>query len=83
MQNIPSHNKEIRMLFKATTKYGQVDEYEDKVFKVSEICDVETDKGWIRVSELLPGMTVKCGEENLVITSISNQDDYYIIHVGE
>ena len=82
-QNIPSHNKEIRMLFKATTKYGQVDEYEDKVFKVSEICDVETDKGWTRVSELLPGMTVKCGEENLVITSISNQDDYYIIHVGE
>lgn len=83
MQNIPSHNKEIRMLFKAATKYSQVDEYKENCFKVSKICDVETDMGWVRVSELLPGMVVICGDENLLITSISSQDDYYVIQVGE
>jgi len=44
-QNIPAHNKEIRMLFKASTKLNYIDTYDDK-FEVFDYQEVDTIDGW-------------------------------------
>lgn len=44
-QNIPAHNKEIRMLFKASTKLNYIDT-DDDIFEVFDYQEVETADGW-------------------------------------
>lgn len=53
IQNIPSKNKEIRMLFRGDTKYRDSIS-DDNIFIVQEFEEVETVDGWKAVAELTP-----------------------------
>ena len=52
IQNIPSHNPEIRMLFKAQTTAKLVETEDNEPFIVPETDDVETSRGWVRCKNL-------------------------------
>lgn len=52
IQNIPSHNPEIRMLFKAQTTAKLVEAEDNEPFIVPETDDVETSRGWVRCKNL-------------------------------
>lgn len=51
MQNIPSHNKEIRMLFKAKTEELEI-EPEDNIYSLQEWEEVETENGFKYAKDL-------------------------------
>jgi len=51
MQNIPSHNKEIRLLFKAGYTNYEIETLMDR-FDINEDDEIETSNGWILASEL-------------------------------
>ena len=52
LQNIPSHEKAIRMMFKAATKYADVEiNEENNYYTVPETDDVLTENGWKKVKE--------------------------------
>lgn len=55
IQNIPSHNPEIRMLFQAKCELGNVQAEENEPFIVSEMTEVETTNGWKYCNELVQG----------------------------
>lgn len=80
IQNIPSHNPEVRMLFTADTKEHVV-ECIDNCYVVPETDEVETDKGWIRVDKLVPGDII-LGENNQeVVSNIIKKDKTYLLYV--
>ena len=51
LQNIPSHNKEIRMMFKATDGEYEISQ-EDNYFLLNKWDLIETDYGWKKVYDL-------------------------------
>lgn len=80
LQQIPSKNDEVRMLFKACTKEHQV-EVQNNIFEVPYTDEVLTNLGWKSVSELKVGDII-CGEdEQFTIKEITLQDNKYIIKV--
>lgn len=62
LQNIPSHNKEIRKMFKATNREEYVLESNNS-FVVSKFCEVKTLSGWKFADKVLSGDTLLV-EEN-------------------
>jgi len=87
IQNIPSHNKEIRMLFQGDTKYHEV-ESSNQWFDVPEtdeveVLDAEGRLVWKFVSELEIGDEVNLETENGIgtwhIQAIEKQDKVYRI----
>ena len=70
LQNIPSHLKEIRMLFRAgVTKYDT--QVVDNVAEVNIKDEVETINGWKPVIDLQVGDIVLNGEDTAVIDTIT------------
>lgn len=55
IQNIPSHNPEIRMLFQAKCELGSIQAEENEPFIIPEITEVETTNGWKYVNDLVEG----------------------------
>lgn len=76
LQNIPSHNKDIRKVFKATD-----DEFvlttDDNVFIVDKWDEVYTSRGWISCSSLKVGDNL----DGCIIKSIEFQGSKYVINV--
>ena len=70
LQNIPSHLKEIRMLFRAgVTKYDT--QVVDNVVEVSIKDEVETINGWKPVIDLQVGDILLNGEDTAIIDTIT------------
>ena len=80
IQNIPSHNPEVRMLFTADTKEHVV-ECIDNCYIVPETDEVETDKGWIRVDKLVPGDIILGNETQDTVIKIDKQNSNYLLFV--
>ena len=81
LQQIPSHNKEIRMMFRATTRYNNI-ESEDNTFIVPYTDEVETDNGWKYMKDVLLTDKINLDGEFcsiLGITKINEQGDYKLI----
>ena len=76
MQNIPSHNKDIRKMFKATNDEIELTT-EDDVFTVYRWDEVYTKDGWVSCSKLKVGDDL----DGCVIQNIELCGDNYIIHV--
>ena len=55
IQNIPSHNPEVRMLFKAKTTAKLIEAEDNEPFIIDEISDVEMADGWVRCKNLKVG----------------------------
>ena len=58
LQNIPSHNKEIRLMFKASDDYVDVYQVEN-YYDVNKFSEVETDQGWVFAQDLTTDNTLQ------------------------
>lgn len=83
-QNIPSHNREIRMLFKA--KYSeQSEDLIDNQIKVKKFDSVNTPNGWIYIDKLTAGdsIIIDCDDGSSEIAQIKKiefmHNSYYLI----
>lgn len=80
VQNIPSHNPEVRMLFMAQTKEHEV-ELIDDYYEIPETDEVETTTGWKKVNELQVGDIIIGENTKDVIKNIAKQDRTYLLYV--
>ena len=79
LQNIPSHEKSIRMLFKAATEYHEVEE-KDNTYIIPCTDEILTTRGWIKIKELSIGDTI-CGDETQDLVkniSIDSEKNYVV-----
>lgn len=79
-QNIPSRNKEIRLLFYAKLIEKEIDVDEKQLLQIADCTEVMTTAGYINVDKLQSGMKLKF-EDNSVydIQKIIKNDKYYEI----
>lgn len=81
LQQIPSHNKEIRMMFRATTRYNNI-ESEDNTFIVPYTDEVETNSGWKYMKDVLLTDKINLDGEFysiLAMSEINSAGDYKLI----
>lgn len=79
LQNIPSHNKEIRMLFKATVNES-VKETEDDSFEFNICEEVLTPSGYVKVKDLKVGDIISNDVENYrIMNIITDSNNFKII----
>ena len=81
IQNIPSHNKEIRLLFIGDTIYNEKTENTNGYFEVNEYEEVETPDGWKYPKDLFVGEYIITDEGNKQVLDIKNNDTKYYILV--
>lgn len=84
LQQIPSHNKEIRMIFRASpvkmeTKYS-INE-EDNQFEVDFNEQINTPHGYVAVSELKIGDSILVNNIPMDIVNIQQMDGKYILSI--
>lgn len=84
LQNIPSHNHEIRQMFTATVEYG-VSEADDDMFSVSEYVEVETPAGFVKSTDVKVGDKLLTDAGPVVVNSIiqpvdNNHTVCYYVH---
>lgn len=80
LQQVPSHAKNIRMLFTADTEYHKV-EINDNYFVVPETDEVETINGWKKVKELAAGDTIIGPDTNEIIVKIEQDlENNYLLY---
>ena len=70
IQNIPSHNPEIRMLFKAKTSAKLIEAEDNEPFVIPEITEVEVPNGWAFCKDLSIGDTIIVDQQEAVIKSL-------------
>lgn len=81
LQQIPSKNNEVRLLFCGETKYDNV-ELEDNYFVVSNICEVETTNGWKYAVDLQMGDEIIDNDNEInIITKIEIVDKNVYIYI--
>ena len=75
MQQIPSKNHEIRLMFEASTEYGEAVS-EDDSFTISKLDDVQAyDGSWIRAKDLKAGDILLCEGNPLVVIQVLDDGD--------
>lgn len=80
LQQIPSRNKEIRMMFSASNVYNDKDIIDNKL-ELDVIEDVQTLNGWVNSKDLKIGdYIIDSDNENLLIKSIEKLDSKVIIY---
>jgi DNA polymerase I-like protein with 3'-5' exonuclease and polymerase domains len=84
LQNLPSHNTDIRQMFRARTDEKLVTET-DKSFVVDKFCEVPTLDGWKRASQIVVGDMLKISnngvEEQLPVVSVFHNKDNIVFSV--
>ena len=82
IQNIPSHNTEIRMLFKAAVKNNVVEISDDNCYEIPETDEVETSDGWKKVKNVIVGDKL-IGKDNIeTVLNVVKQDNLYKVYVA-
>lgn len=81
LQNIPAHNKELRMLFKATQDKVELKEfYNTNTVEVESYKDVYTQDGWKNIKQLSVGDKVQLDDDNFYpVKDIINNNVYYTV----
>lgn len=80
MQNIPSHNKDIRKMFKATDKEYDVFS-DDNCFEISRYSEILCSNSWIYAEKLQCGDMIDVDGEPCEIESIECSGDKLRIHI--
>lgn len=82
LQNIPSHNKELRMLFKASDKYNFIESYNNS-YEVTYYEDVLVkDKGWTNIKNVKQGDLIELENNNYyAVKKIEQDKNYFKIYV--
>lgn len=79
-QNIPSHEKSIRLLFRGGIEDKLV-ESNTNIFEIPDYCDVETVGGWKKAKELVLGDILQSGNEKGKLIDINLQNGNYQLKV--
>lgn len=78
LQNIPSHNKDIRPMFVATSGSREVDEVENS-FEVPSWCSVNTPMGMLKAKQIKVGDSLRTIEDgntvDVIVTKINTSVD--------
>jgi hypothetical protein len=83
LQQVPSHAKNIRMLFTADTTYNKIS-VNDDCFVVPASDEVETLNGWKSVKDLVVGDVLKGEDTDEIIMTIEQRfDNTYLIYTKE
>ena len=82
LQNIPSHEKSIRLMFTASEYYEDIEWDElELCFKVPVLNDVKTQDGWINVKQLEVGDCILLGDSFERVTSLSEVGKFIQIYI--
>lgn len=82
IQNIPSHNKDVRMLFRAKCLNETVEISDNNYYELPEISEIETINGWKLGKDLVVGDQLLNSENTIdVIKQIIYQDRKYLLYV--
>lgn len=79
MQNIPSHNKDIRRMFIAS-KFADV-QCEDNIFVFLEGDEIPCEQGYVKAEKLHTGDIINCYKEKAIITNVSYYEKNIIVTV--
>jgi DNA polymerase I-like protein with 3'-5' exonuclease and polymerase domains len=83
LQQVPSHAKNIRMLFTADTTYNKIP-VNDDCFVVPASDEVETLNGWKSIKDLVVGDVLKGEDTDEIIMTIEQRfDNTYLIYTKE
>lgn len=74
LQNIPSHEKSIRLLFKASTVYKDICVDSESKIQVSDFYDLHTSDGWLCIKKIQVGSQVETTNGYSKILSIDKSD---------
>lgn len=80
IQNIPSHAKNIRLLFVAKTENHEAG-LKDNYYEIPETDEVETAQGWKFCNELKIGDIIVGKDNQDVIKNIIKQDKLYLLYI--
>ena len=80
LQQVPSHAKNIRMLFAADTVYHKV-EQTDNFYSVPAWDEVETTQGWIKAKDLQVGAVILGEDLSETVIAIQAVDNNYLLYV--
>lgn len=81
LQQIPSHNKELRLLFKAATVENTVEINDNNYYEISYLDEVLTTNGWKPVKDLQIGDVI-CGDDSKdVVNKIEVRDKVYLLYI--
>lgn len=80
VQQIPSHEKSIRLLFTADTD-NHVVECNNNCYEIPAADEVETKLGWKKAKELVVGDTVVGNESEDIIKEITKTETSYLLYV--
>jgi len=83
LQQIPSHNKEIRLLFKGS-EYEYHNEVNDNLLEIEEVNELETTNGWKFCKDINVGDYIITEEDTkALVSSISKVGTKYIFKLEE
>ena len=84
MQNIPSNNRELRMLFKAAENYKDVAPIDDSYYDIDNVSEVMLEGGnWIRVKDVEIGDRLVGDGAIEIVTNIVENESQIRIFVEE
>lgn len=77
IQNIPSHSKNIRLLFQASTKNHKIEISNDNYYEIPETDEIQTTNGWKLAEDIQVG-NILLGEEaqETVINKVKRGKNY-------
>ena len=80
LQQIPSSNKEIRMMFRASEIYSSVDIDEENCCKISNCSDVCVDDKWVNVKNIVTGMNIELDDSVEKVINIKRDDKFTYLY---
>ena len=81
IQNIPSHSKNIRLLFKASTKNHKAEISDDNSYEISETDEVQTADGWKWADDIQIGDILLGDETQETVTNKVKRGKKYLVYV--
>lgn len=81
IQNIPSHSKNIRLLFKASTKNHTVEISENNYYEIPETDEVQTTDGWKWADDIQIGDILLGDETQEAVVNKVKQGKNYLVYV--
>lgn len=81
LQNLPSHDKNIRKMFTATHYEKDVEFDTEDYLEVEKFTDVQTDDGWIHTSDIVIGSRLNIDGDELIVSNIITNGELIRIYV--
>lgn len=78
LQNIPSGNRELRLLFRADTTHIKEVEKLNNIYELDKYLEIETKRGWVEATKLTVGDYLVSTQEYIQNVGIKDENTYLI-----